>query len=507
MGQACSAEQVEIVTEADFEPEACVGSARGSQMLCRIQTSGDHVVCAAVRPAEISSVVCATVGKLIFAYSTSTGKKVNTLTGHEGLVTCLAAHGKALFSGAVDKTIRRWDVNAAKVLFTMRGHTGPIWSMLLRKDALFSASDDHCVIRWDPYTGQRQAQFSRHQGPVRVLAGAQETLFSGADDCTIIRWNMKTCDILGEMRHDAMVTCLLVVDGALWSGCAGGDIRRWDTRTGEQLASIAAHADWVTCLAHVEGCLVSGGRDRALRRWDDQTGCLLATYDMGTISFRRRGGCLRAQEDGTVCISHVGDDEKFSKHDHADGRVSLRSKSCKFLSASIDGLVSASSEIIGPEQKFDLRDNGDGTVSIRTAHGYYIGESQAGRVRAARCSSEDGAPEEDQKFSHCFVESHYSGVTCLLAMEGTLLSGGADRCVKLWDFRSGMLLASLDGRTGVTCLLAADGSLYAGAARGAPLRLPRPKPLMSRLQPSPQEAGAESSLTASAEVASVSDAE
>lgn len=468
MGGACSLDNAADAHEA-LEEASCHQSARCSQMLCDVQTRNGNVVCAAV-------------GNAILGYSTATGRKLSSLDGHPSPVTCLAARGSRLYSGAVDKTVRRWDFDAGKTVLTMTGHSGAIWALLIYGEDLFSASEDKTIIRWNAEKGTKLTQFSGHDAPVRVLVEVNGMLVSGSEDCKVLRWNMQTSTIVGEMAHNAMVTCLLVAeDGALFSGSADGSIKKWDAGTGELRAALEGHAEWVTCLMCAEGFLLSGGRDRTVRRWCLQTGSLLSTYELGTISFKRRSGFLVGMGDGTVCISKSVDGEKFSKVDHEDGRVSLKTKAGKYLSATRDGQVSAASETVGEDEKFDLLDNGDSSLSIRSVHQKYLAASQEGAVTARRSAAGDA--EEEEKFSHFFIESHYSGVTCLLSVDGALLSGAADRSVKLWDLSSGMLLASLEGRTGVTCLLAAGGALYAGAARGAPLRLPRPKPLAHRLRP------------------------
>merc|ERR1719436_826248 len=74
------------------------------------------------------------------------------------------------------------------------------------------------------------------------------------------------------------------------------------------------------------------------------------------------------------------------------------------------------------------------------------------------------------------LEGHFMGVTCLLACEGALFSGSADRTIRLWNYTNTTFLASLDARTGISCLLDAGPVLFSGLARGFPLHFPPPDP-------------------------------
>jgi len=377
----------------------------------------------------------------------------------------------------------------------MRGHTGPIWCLAVREDRLFSAADDTTVIVWDADCGKKLDTLSSHTSAVRCMVEADGMLLTGSEGGVLLCSRSAAMTRIFEVRaHAAAVTCLLVAadDSSVFTGSADALIKRWDPTRGGCLATFRGHTEWVTCLVVADGALFSGSRDRTIRRWHPSSARLLATFEHGTVSFRQRSSFLSAQEDGTVSVSRVSENEKFTRVDHGDGTVSLRTARRCFLSVGPTGRVSACSQTIGRDERLELQENSDGTVSIRSHHGSFVGCSDEGFACAGRG---EGAgrevPSAEERFAHCLIEQHWGGVTSLLATSGALMSGAADRSVKLWDPATGMLMASLDGRSGVTCLIEADGSLFAGAARGTPLRLPRTKGCLAR---SPQRGQAQKAV-------------
>mmetsp|Transcript_29980 Transcript_29980/g.86243 ORF Transcript_29980/g.86243 Transcript_29980/m.86243 type:complete len:487 (-) Transcript_29980:149-1609(-) len=465
MGQAFVTCGYDVPSSAEDNEPATPGytaSSRSSQMLCAARDRS-------------ASVVCAAVGRAVFVYCTASGKKLGSLDGHASPVTCLASSPHAVFSGSVDKTVIRWDLKSRQPSKTFRGHKGPIWCLAVTGSRVFSAGDDAQVIIWDAETGSRLETISRHQSPVRCMVEANGILLTGSDSGALVCTAVVSSALISEVTaHEAAITAVLATDdGTVYTGAADGHIKRWEPFQGACSLVLRAHTEAVGCLIVSGGSLYSGSRDCTIRRWDPMTGALLGTYAHGTISFRQRAAYLSASEDGSVSIRRGGEGEKFTKIDHEDGRVSLRADTRLYLSASANGHVAASSMTIGADERFELLENQDGSVSLRSCHGGFVGCGEGGLV-AAR-SPAHGEPLPAQCFAPCFIEAHWSGVTSLILVSGALMSGGADRSVKLWDPDSCMLLASLEGRTGITSLLETGGSLYAGAARGTPLRLPKPK--------------------------------
>jgi len=90
-------------------------------------------------------------------WEASTGRLLNTLHGHRGVVhgVGLSGDGRLAASGGVDGMVRLWDTQSGQLLATLREHTGVVWGMALSQDGLLLASggDDGMVRLWETGSG------------------------------------------------------------------------------------------------------------------------------------------------------------------------------------------------------------------------------------------------------------------------------------------------------------------------------------------------------------------
>ena len=77
----------------------------------------------------------------------------------------------------------------------------------------------------------------------------------------------------------------------------------------------------------------------------------------------------------------VGDWEKWTIHDHADGSISLQSHHGRYLRSDPNGVYSASSESAGEWEKFKIKRLGKGKVALRSVHGFLISAQPDGTVQ------------------------------------------------------------------------------------------------------------------------------
>jgi WD40 repeat protein len=189
------------------------------------------------------------------------------LSGNSGSIACLAfsADGWRLASGGWDNAIKIWDVATARQIQTLWGHTAGIVGVAFspRGDQLASASEDGTVKVWDLPTGRgRQEARERltlkgHSGPVRAVQFSADGLR------------------LASVSSDP--------------GKAGGEIKVWDTRTGQELVTLAQPGS--SLAFSPDGLrLASAGTGGFVRVWD--------------------GSPLREQ----LCLRDAGQSVAFSPH-------------------------------------------------------------------------------------------------------------------------------------------------------------------------------------------------
>jgi hypothetical protein len=229
-------------------------------------------------------------------WSTISGKEVSTLQGHKAGVTSVAFRpdGKRLASGSADGTVRIWDTETGQELLTFASHSGPVTCVAYSPDGqhLVSGSQDRTVRVWDALTGQTTVEFRRHLERVHTVAFSPDG------------------------RHLAAA----IGDYATTAGghsTIPGEVRVWDTLTGQEIYSLKGHRDCVWSvsfspdgkrLASAAGTYGKEENPGEVKIWDMNTGqevCTLRGHSrvIYGVAFSPCGRRLAtASADGTVKI-------------------------------------------------------------------------------------------------------------------------------------------------------------------------------------------------------------
>ncbi|RKU31277.1 hypothetical protein C6497_01955 [Candidatus Poribacteria bacterium] len=277
----------------------------------------------------------------VYLYNTKTGRQIETLSKHEGSITCLefSPDGSILASGSVDKTIQLWDVLTRKHKVTIDGHTYGESLIAFSHDGRILASatdclwdykgaddmtmgeiklwdtktgqhqvtltnkkrclingiafspdnntitgvyDDNTVRVWDALTGKCKTTLTNHTDPVRTVEYSPNglTFISGSIDGTILLYDAKTYQTIGELKGNPKGIAFSPDSKTLAISQLDNNIELFDAVSGDHKSTLTEHTDNVSNLIFnpIDKRTLAGiGSDSTIRLWDVTTGEHLQT--------------------------------------------------------------------------------------------------------------------------------------------------------------------------------------------------------------------------------------
>ncbi len=218
-------------------------------------------------------------------WDVAAGEKIRDLVGHTQDVLSIdyAPSGKLLASASKDRTVRIWDPTTGKPVATLEGHKNPVYSVAFSADGrrLASADNRGTILFWDAQTHQQLGQLGSG-GPAHVF-GLAFSPKGGVLAST--NWKRNTVQLLdrkvieslrsasqatgagSEMRHLAIST-----DGKLLVVATNdSDVLVIDAASGVPVNTLAVkHAKPARVAAiSADGRLIATGADDAVVRvWE-----------------------------------------------------------------------------------------------------------------------------------------------------------------------------------------------------------------------------------------------
>ncbi|MCI0684301.1 MAG: sigma-70 family RNA polymerase sigma factor [Gemmataceae bacterium] len=396
-------------------------------------------------------VATASWDRTIRLWDADTGKDTAVIAIGDASMNFIAfsPDGNLLAGAGSDGSVRLWDVKTRKPLATVGRHAGSAWGVAFSHDGkkLASGSSDKTAKLIDVDKREEVATLPFGElMPIQALAYAPDAkaLALAVDDKIQVR-DVKTGDLMRSLAgHASLVTCLAFsAEGqTLASGSADKTVKLWDWPTGKERLTLKNHADAVRAVCFTrDGKLLSSGEDKLVRLVDPSSGKEIATFPGHEAGVN----ALAVAPDGSGFASG-GDDSAI----RVWGFANKDSVSLKGHTGAIRALAFSAQGILASA-------GADTTIKLW----------EPGKLRAA----DDG----NVTALRATLKGHRTEVSALAFSPGgrTLVSGGTDQKIWVWDPARGMPRTVLSGHHGpITALAMHPQGLHviSGSHDGSALR-------------------------------------
>lgn len=474
-----------------------------------------------------------------------------------GGVTSVAfsPNGKLLASSDTSGEIQIWQLPTGKQLIHCRDHNHWAWSVAFSPNGQFlaSVSDDYLVKLWDVNTGECLKTFKGHTYAVNAVMFSPDGqwIATSGQDATIRLWDVNAIATPGNSSEGLLgvVTSTVRIlqdhtsrvwsvafspDGKTLASCSEDlTIKLWDVINGVCRQTLQGHTKWVKSVAFSSDgqFLASGSFDCTMRLWDVQTGTCLkilqghtntitavaispdsqylasSSYDQTVRLWAvETGQCikmLRAHSNRVWSVVFSPDGQLLASggDDHATKLWNVKTGQCaktiKGHTNSVFGIAfSQDAEILvsGHEDQTIRLWNLDTGECVQTLYGHTNrvwsvaisslphlaqgnGNSVSHRVLLASGSADFTIKLWDYRTGQCLktLQGHTSWVWAIaISPNGQhLASSSYDRTVKLWNIETGKCLRTFSGHNGpvVSVAFSPDGQWLASSSFDATIKL------------------------------------
>ncbi|AMV36278.1 protein kinase domain-containing protein [Planctomyces sp. SH-PL62] len=389
-------------------------------------------------------------------WEVATGVSRMVIQAHKGGVLCLtyAPSGDWIATGGNDDAIRIWEPGSSRLLRKFLGHTQGVRALAPSRDgqSLVSVSTEGIAKVWDPLSPARprtlrDASVLRFGGSAGCLALSPDgrLMASGHDDQVVRLWDLPTGRLLRQLGgHDSRVRSLSISpDGRLLVSSAGdpsrppedrGVVIVWDLASGRPLREYREHRDVVDDLVFLgDGSwIASAGGDGTVQIWNAETGERRTTLEGHSESVRR------------LALSR---DARWLASGSSDATVKL----WDLASGSLQATLKTGGEVLA----IAIDDTGR---TIATA-------SRNGPIRLWDTAHLANSRPLDGHLGEVFG--------LVFTPDGRLVSGGADKAIRIWDPTRGRTILSLNEHASAVTALAVsrDGGVLVSASRDLTIKL------------------------------------
>jgi WD40 repeat protein len=306
-------------------------------------------------------------------------------------------------------------------------------------------------------------------------------------------WKKGEYSITTLQGHTGPVLCLSVDHDLIVSGSGHREIKVWDAKNAKCVYNLTGHNDCVYCVQHDGQKIVSGSADKSVQIWKmgrDRSE-LLSTSTGGTSSLSTSVpsggeyvGC-RVWEDEDEGGSdppyndnnndNNNDDENFIDCEKKEKYVSVNQELNNNNNNSIE--EDNSKSIISNNMK--RKETGSTSTPLGTSTPLpSIKPSLATGNVGVHMRQRGGAGEQRRVYMRpgtitCTKRllGHTDAVMCLQYDNEKIITGSADKMIKIWDFTMGKCISTLKGHTGRVWALQFEGTRLVSGANDKTLKI------------------------------------
>ncbi|KAG1724749.1 WD40-repeat-containing domain protein [Suillus paluster] len=344
--------------------------------------------------------------------------------GHTAAVYCLwlwtypagldgrSAPLQVLFTGSKDRTVREWDLRTDRVRRVVGElHESSVLSLCISSDFAKSGTPD--------------GEEALADGP-----GNAGLLVSGGSDRRVVVWDLGKDRLVKVLQdHLDSVLCVRVDSGRLVTCSKDRTVRTYAFPSLKPQFVFRAHRAAVNAVSVVGDVIVSGSGDRSVRVWNANTGALISTFEehhargIASIEFRPPY-LLSGSSDMHLRMFDIASSQGWSTNPDTipSGTISSSSSHAQDNIAMIPGQGTA---------PFFLHASLTRPVSDTP-------RPDANTVVCHACGSQGLAARREQ-------ERHTHLVRSVALGEEFAVSGSYDLTIKVWDRKTGALVADLTG--------------------------------------------------------------
>ena len=405
------------------------------------------------------------------------------------LSVAFSPNGTWLAAGDANGSIHLWETVSGRKIMTLHTYTAWVWAVVfaphpqhLGEYILVSADDNSEVKLWNLTTGDCLNTLVGHTLAVLGLAVSHDGrwLASSSQDATIRIWDLQQLDqpprILQGHQYRVWSVAFSLDDQTIVSSGEDCTIRLW-TLSGICYQTLQAHTDWVKRFSFSSDgrLLASSSYDQTIRIWQVER-----SYDSASSRLRLTEPCLQVLQGHTSALTGLSfsPDGRYlasSSHDHLVKLWDVEAGQClKTLKGHKNRLWSVAFSPIdnllasgGNDQTVRLWDSQTGEC-IKVFQGYTnsVMSIAAGHEQLLVSGHEDKMirvwnaqtgqilktlqGHRDRVWSVSIAPNTIAQWLDLQTTAGQvesdiLISSSADRTIRIWNWRSGQCLKTLQG--------------------------------------------------------------